>query len=1248
MLTSFNALDIAQQKTLLSSKLLTEEQKSQCATMVALSSVNSKYTAEQLTRVAGVSAETLANWGLVDSTDSLTIAELAELAVSDKQAKNILDKIIAQNAQAVANGEVTASNIALASSEGGATLATDAFTTAIKTNISAMWTWITTTPLGWLTLLVAGVFAATKVYNAFTVSVEEQKEKMEESLSAYEDAKSELSSITTELERQEQAMDALLAKEKLTYAEKGQLEKLQAITKELRIQKDLAEKEKDRTEKQLAKDAVDLFDKQFGDYEISEQAINEYQSNADITGNNADITGNNVILISDENDISAMIASYKQFNELLNEAYDSGSQDDIDYLKASIEDLEDNIFTTTHDLQTQQSNISAYYESIKDTPYEDFTAEQKEIVDTYNAISNAIALIYQHLDPNTWNSMQIDGIFDTEGIEKTKEELVAMAHSGELTPETIKGYTNLNNALGETTLSAEDLCNELYAIADEQNSTLDDELDGLWTISKAQSEAMDNYTSRLSTLQEMLEKLSSDTMTDSELMNYLKEFPELADDTDNFTGAVQSLILAEKDSALALMSDAPDSYKRAIQGAADEALHFAGNVNKLQLEMFNLENILKRVQTSDSLSEAEITSLINKYDALSDAVIVLADGSYSLEEDAVIDLLNTTITSSNGAISAQIKTTEETIKAINQRISAYAAEAKALIALNSTMKGAMGQLYSNKYQNMSTDEILRTDEGRQDLIAEYGEEAVLAYERWQDNKLILELTEEELVQLKYALKDTVQIGQKYSKDAENSAEDASEAIKNYADAYMNYMKASLDAGKIDYHTYSIDVSNFLKDMFDQGKLSARDYFSYTKQMLEVQKDIYDSVISAVTHRIEEEIEIYEKQIDSIEEKYNSEIEYLDTIIAYYEEQKAALQDTNDEMDRQLALEQALYHFEQASSQKTQKVYTASDGYIYKADEGAIKDASDELRQAQLDMEIAKLEEAIEQVEAQQATLEQAMEKEKEQLQEIIDRLQEYSDQWSEVAEQYEIQQNILHAQQLLGADWEQQILAGRLDTLNDFKNSYIAIQQAIAEATWNGEQAQYESAGKAVNHNEEDDSTPKTRYGVVDEATGDVMPDEIYDSRDKAQQRAEALNAAYHNENDPDSTFYYVRTITTASKGGVLSAQKPSPLAGLFGEDIIVAAQNGERILTPAQNQMWEQWTAALPNLQNLSASLIQVNLPDFSHLTTLPQPQLNTTPVVQNINLTLPNITNHSGYERLQKELRQMQLDALQLAHRR
>lgn len=467
LLTSFNALDIAQQKVLLSSSLLSEKQKEQCITMATLSAANTKYTAEQLAKATGISTETLANWGLIESTDALTISELAQRAASDAQAKAVLDKIIAQNAEAVANGKIIASNTALTASEGGATLATGAFTTAIKANIKTMITWMTTTPLGWLTMLVGGIFLAVKAYDALTVSVKEQKEKMEDSLSAYKDAKSELSNITTELENQEQAMDDLLAKEKLTYAEQGQLEELQAITRELRIQKDLAEKEEGRTQKEVAKDASDLFNKQFGNYDISENAINEYRNNANITGNNA-------ILVSDEDNISSTIAGYRQFNDLLDEAYGSESQEDIDHFKSLTEGLKDSIFETAQELQEQQSNIADYYNTIKDISYDDLTTEQKGIVDSYNSISDAIELIYQQLDSNTWKSMQIESVFDTEGIEKTKEELIEMVKAGEFDESTLQSYPKLSAALEQNKVSASELRNELEALAEAEGNVQGD------------------------------------------------------------------------------------------------------------------------------------------------------------------------------------------------------------------------------------------------------------------------------------------------------------------------------------------------------------------------------------------------------------------------------------------------------------------------------------------------------------------------------------------------------------------------------------------------------------------------------------------------------------------------------------------------------------------------------------------------------------------------------------------------------
>ncbi len=507
LLTSFNALDIAQQKVLLSSSLLSEKQKEQCITMATLSAANTKYTAEQLAKATGISTETLANWGLIESTDALTISELSQRAASDAQAKAILDKIIAQNAEAVANGKIIASNTALTASEGGATLATGAFTTAIKANIKAMITWMTTTPLGWLTMLVGGVFLAVKAYDALTVSVKEQKEKMEDSLSAYKDAKSELSNITTELENQEQTMDDLLAKEKLTYAEQGQLEELQAITRELRIQKDLAEKEEGRTQKEVAKDASDLFNKQFGKYDISEDAIGEYQNNANITGNNA-------ILISDENDISSMIAGYRQFNDLLDEAYGSESQEDIDHFKSLTEGLKDSIFETAQELQEQQSNIADYYNTIKDIPYDDLTTEQKGIVDSYNSISDAIELIYQQLDSNTWKSMQIESVLDTDGVEKTKEELIEMVKAGEFDESNLQSYPKLSAALEQNKVSASELRNELEALAEAEGNVKGDTFNDKYPISLSISQTIDQLNTQLKPAFDSLKSAYQDIFTD--------------------------------------------------------------------------------------------------------------------------------------------------------------------------------------------------------------------------------------------------------------------------------------------------------------------------------------------------------------------------------------------------------------------------------------------------------------------------------------------------------------------------------------------------------------------------------------------------------------------------------------------------------------------------------------------------------------------------------------------------------------
>ncbi len=364
---------------------------------------------------------------------------------------------------------------------------------------------------------------------------------------------------------------------------------------------------------------------------------------------------------------------------------------------------------------------------------------------------------------------------------------------------------------------------------------------------------------------------------------------------------------------------------------------------------------------------------------------------------------------------------------------------------------------------------------------------------------------------------------KVKKDAEKASKEAADTAKDQTDSYMEYMKASLESGRIDYRTYADEVSSYLKNMFDTGKISAKEYHDYVGQMLETQKSILDRVADAVTKRLDKEIDSIKEKMDGIEENYNSQIEYLDTVIEYHEKQKEILQDENDELDRQKALEEALYNLQRAQNQRTIALYTAEKGKIYVADASAVRDAEDDARKAKLDMELARIDEAIEKVEKQQEALKEAMDTEKEQLQIIIDRLEEYKKQWSSVADEYENIQNDMLAKQILGADYESQILDGRLDVLNDFKDEYLSIQKAIMDAAWESAKAQLEASRNTKTSQGTSTSAPS--------APSSGTPDTNSDSKDKK------TSTDNDKDGDGDKKWYIYDRTTGKRLSGAYSTQ---------------------------------------------------------------------------------------------------------------
>ena len=177
-------------------------------------------------------------------------------------------------------------------------LTTEGFTTSIegmslsaKAGKAVLQSLATAGNMAFFVLLSKGIELAVNGIDNWIHRVEKSNEAMNEAVSEYNSAKSNLENINSELDEQNQKMDELLAKDSLTYAEKGQLEELKAITKELSLQQDIEEKRVGMASKEAAEKTVNAFDKQYGKYDKTQDSLDEK------------IGYNNFPLPSDEDDV---------------------------------------------------------------------------------------------------------------------------------------------------------------------------------------------------------------------------------------------------------------------------------------------------------------------------------------------------------------------------------------------------------------------------------------------------------------------------------------------------------------------------------------------------------------------------------------------------------------------------------------------------------------------------------------------------------------------------------------------------------------------------------------------------------------------------------------------------------------------------------------------------------------------------------------------------------------------------------
>lgn len=357
--------------------------------------------------------------------------------------------------------------------------------------------------------------------------LDRQQEKLDDALSAYEGVKSELESVNSELDENKKKIEELEAKDKLTYAEKGQLEELRRITEQLELQKEISEWQLENKQKDAAMESVAYVNTKYnlGDSNIKD--VDGLIPNI-LSGDHRSLDIAEDVQVTDAEYLAATYRAVSgelenlidKRKELSNDSQDAIFVDnDIETYKASVEDVKTEINDMLSSLMEQKANMQDYFDTIKDTPYEDMSTDARKCYDAMQQINTSIQTLYYGLGNNRLNSEVINEIFNIEDIELTKEKLIEMAQAGTLNPAVIASHEKLADAILNSNLVADEgcglfetLCNEIYALvsAEEKAVSMSERLSITQTVDQINTQLKPAFDSLKSAYQDIF-SLDEDT-----------------------------------------------------------------------------------------------------------------------------------------------------------------------------------------------------------------------------------------------------------------------------------------------------------------------------------------------------------------------------------------------------------------------------------------------------------------------------------------------------------------------------------------------------------------------------------------------------------------------------------------------------------------------------------------------------------------------------------------------------------------
>lgn len=454
-----------------------------------------------------------------------------------------------------------------------------------------------------------------------------------------------------------------------------------------------------------------------------------------------------------------------------------------------------------------------------------------------------------------------------------------------------------------------------------------------------------------------------------------------------------------------------------------------------------LESAFKDMGEQGHLSSESLQALLTVYPELINDMEV-ENGIVSISQSILEGKFGTMKSAMIAQVQSQIDSTKATIQQTNDRIECYQRE----IEILTTLYGAIGSM-------PSASSVLSSDYLSQELTFNpnlgFGNSLQLPDVEQAAGKLAI-------------LNDKLEKEKAKAKDAQKQLEDLEKSLavmngyglSGFSGAQPKSGKSS-NKGATDAQSAAIDAldkkAQALKETYEAQKKVLEDQKEAIEKVikaLEKEQKVLDGIVKTVTDRIDKEIDRLEHQWDDLKEKLEKDKDNLDSAINganwVIEQRVKELEKANDELDdsyqpridaiqdeidklneandaqeEAISLAQKKAALDAALAAKNVRVYREGKGFVWEADENAIKSAEEDYNDALRDKEH---NDAIDKLTKEKEALEKELEDKKQANQDKIDAYNDYKEKLDDAQNAYTNAKNLEILRKLYGDNADQMIL----------------------------------------------------------------------------------------------------------------------------------------------------------------------------------------------------------------------------------